>query len=318
VQFPRDWLGPRDELVPIDLTGDQAPQAQLPASADAFWSEQAGALHDAVQAPARRVEPREEPSSGGPNTLVPEAAVADLTVAGVRARGPATRPSLAAHALLSTVGQPAGVRRWLWAPLVALIGAIVVLAMIGSAEKPGRTSRRPGRHTSARKVAAITANPSTAALPGSAQVTAHRGDTAGGGRDQHASARGEGGKSARGSGRRSRADRGRTGNNSAVGRGIGSRSGSGSASSGRGSSVAANGSATSGGSASSGGSPSSGGSASLGGATGAGGTHSAGSTTVSNPDAPTAGTTDRQNTSTLTPSAPNQNGSPAAGGPPPP
>jgi hypothetical protein len=54
VRLPRDWLGPRDELVPIGPPArarPAAPEPDVPPTADAFWSEDSAALHDAVQAP---------------------------------------------------------------------------------------------------------------------------------------------------------------------------------------------------------------------------------------------------------------------------
>ena len=54
VRFPRDWLGPRDELVPFGPSaGTTTPgvDEELPRSADDFWGEQSSAVHDAVRAP---------------------------------------------------------------------------------------------------------------------------------------------------------------------------------------------------------------------------------------------------------------------------
>jgi uncharacterized membrane protein YgcG len=59
VSFPRDWLGPRDQLVPFgkdresDLAAgppeEAAPPPRPPRAAD-FWDEGAAAIHDAVEA----------------------------------------------------------------------------------------------------------------------------------------------------------------------------------------------------------------------------------------------------------------------------
>jgi hypothetical protein len=65
VRFPRDWIGPREDLVPIGRADPQAqpadPAADRPArtasafttppSADDFWSEDSAAVQDALQAP---------------------------------------------------------------------------------------------------------------------------------------------------------------------------------------------------------------------------------------------------------------------------
>lgn len=70
VRLPRDWLGPREELVPFgprvaSLDAETAPPADsgeaalssdngeaAPPSAEDFWGERAAAIHDALQAPA--------------------------------------------------------------------------------------------------------------------------------------------------------------------------------------------------------------------------------------------------------------------------
>jgi hypothetical protein len=72
LQFPRDWLGPRDELVPFGKAADSAaesgvrsdptlePEPALPPGADDFWGEGSAAVQDALQAP-RPVQPAGEP-----------------------------------------------------------------------------------------------------------------------------------------------------------------------------------------------------------------------------------------------------------------
>jgi hypothetical protein len=66
IRLPRDWLGPPEELVPIGPAA-RARAAQLdggdvpPPAADAFWSEDAAALHDAVQAPVGAAADRLSP-----------------------------------------------------------------------------------------------------------------------------------------------------------------------------------------------------------------------------------------------------------------
>jgi hypothetical protein len=74
VRFPRDWLGPLEELVPIgpssgqesDLPRDREPDGQTapaervvdfppsaPLRADAFWGEDSASIHDALEPPAQ-------------------------------------------------------------------------------------------------------------------------------------------------------------------------------------------------------------------------------------------------------------------------
>lgn len=60
VRLPRDWLGPRDELVPIGAAAGGPPRpgepvagapTVWPPTAHDFWGEDSAALHDAMQAP---------------------------------------------------------------------------------------------------------------------------------------------------------------------------------------------------------------------------------------------------------------------------
>lgn len=60
VRLPRDWLGPREELVPIGAAGGGPPRSDEPVAgaptvwpptAHDFWGEDSAALHDAMQAP---------------------------------------------------------------------------------------------------------------------------------------------------------------------------------------------------------------------------------------------------------------------------
>ena len=63
LQFPRDWIGPRDQLVPFGARADSAvesevrsdtrvePEPPLPPGADDFWGEGSAAVQDALQAP---------------------------------------------------------------------------------------------------------------------------------------------------------------------------------------------------------------------------------------------------------------------------
>ena len=58
VRLPRDWLGPRDELVPFGPRADSQKAVEAvrsdepPPSAEDFWGERSAAIHDALQAPA--------------------------------------------------------------------------------------------------------------------------------------------------------------------------------------------------------------------------------------------------------------------------
>jgi len=60
VRLPRDWLGPRDELVPIGASARPVEPDRrdgLPPTADDFWSEQSASVHGAIQGPGLQREP---------------------------------------------------------------------------------------------------------------------------------------------------------------------------------------------------------------------------------------------------------------------
>jgi hypothetical protein len=127
IRLPRDWLGPPEELVPIGPAA-RARAAQrdrddgMPPAADAFWSEDSAALHDAVQAP-----------DAGPERLDP---TVDLlpSVGGLRS------PGLDRLARLSSFRGRTGKSRW-WALVAVPIAAILVLAVIGTSEGPASHPR---------------------------------------------------------------------------------------------------------------------------------------------------------------------------------
>lgn len=121
IRLPRDWLGPPEELVPIGPAA-RARAARLeaeegaPPAADAFWSEDSAALHDAVQAPRGAARERVSPPVG--------------LVAPVAGQWQLRRP---------------GLPRWAdprrmqirWAMLVVPAAALLVVAAIGLRERAG-------------------------------------------------------------------------------------------------------------------------------------------------------------------------------------
>lgn len=127
VRLPRDWLGPREELVPVGPAAGPAVapfgEDGLPPTAEAFWSEDSAALHDAVRAPTA------EPAS-------PWAAPA----------GPPPRPPWRSRAHRPLIPWRRADHLWpraRWTLLVLPIGALLVLALIASAGDP--TSPQAGR-----------------------------------------------------------------------------------------------------------------------------------------------------------------------------
>ncbi len=123
IRLPRDWLGPPEELVPIGPAARaRAAQRELadgiPPAADAFWSEDAAALHDAVQAPPEVTPEHLRPPVG----LVPP-------VAGLRI------PTLGRLPRLGSLGRRGHLSQW-WALLAVPVAALLVVAVIGTAEGP--------------------------------------------------------------------------------------------------------------------------------------------------------------------------------------
>jgi hypothetical protein len=123
IRLPRDWLGPPEELVPIGSAArsrptQRAPEHDMPPAADAFWSEDSAALHDALEAPDPGVGERHAPPVG----LVEP-------VAGLRLPRAIRLPHLGA---LRSRGAPP----WRWS--LSALGAVVlsVAAVIGTSEGP--------------------------------------------------------------------------------------------------------------------------------------------------------------------------------------
>ena len=140
VRLPVDWIGPREELVPVGPPGhiraeDQEPDEVLPRTAAAFWTEDAAALHDALQGPA--TDPGDPPAASVQATAhrpgASRTGPADATLGRRRAVHIG-----AVAGLLRRRGQHRPGARWalLGLPLVAL----GVLALIGSAESPTMSS----------------------------------------------------------------------------------------------------------------------------------------------------------------------------------
>jgi hypothetical protein len=69
VRLPRDWLGPREELIPIGSrahgaeTPDDVPPESLPPTAASFWDEDSGSLQAPMQAPADAWQGQWQPAS---------------------------------------------------------------------------------------------------------------------------------------------------------------------------------------------------------------------------------------------------------------
>jgi hypothetical protein len=154
VRLPRDWLGPREELVPIGSraraaeTPDDAPPESLPPTAASFWDEDSGSLQAPMQAPADTWQGRWEPASPG------QAAPAGSTPSRLW-RIPRLQRVPRLHRPRSLRGGFAPPGRPGMAAVAGVLGAciLVVLAVIG--ETAGGTHNPGGKTAAVSKSAAI-------------------------------------------------------------------------------------------------------------------------------------------------------------------
>jgi hypothetical protein len=120
VPLPRDWLGPRDQLVPVGKVAAADRAGSAPPTAEDFWSEDSAALQDAWQAP----EPRE---SAGPAAQPQLEGDAGVTASVSRLRAPAMRARLVAVA----------------AVIAALAATALAVWHPGSGSPPARSDGHP-------------------------------------------------------------------------------------------------------------------------------------------------------------------------------
>lgn len=105
VRLPRDWLGPREHLVPFGTSAppmvESEPAGSAP-SADDFWGERSAAIHDAVQAsepqppPSRLRVPRWPVIAAGLMAVVAATALGLLTGGNLRHIAGGTRLNIGA------------------------------------------------------------------------------------------------------------------------------------------------------------------------------------------------------------------------------
>jgi hypothetical protein len=147
VRFPRDWVGPLEDLVPIgsraraEEQDDAHDVPAAPSAADDFWSESSSAVHEAIQGPARDAEP-----------------VATSRALRTRARTwRARRPRLPDLRL-----------RMPWTAVAAAVAIVVVIAVAAIGLVEGSSSSS-GRHATTR-AAAIGGTPSSPGHHGSSSA----------------------------------------------------------------------------------------------------------------------------------------------------
>jgi hypothetical protein len=140
VPFPGDWIGPRDELVPVATgpAGSVSGEDVVPPLApDAFWSEHSDAVHDVLKAPA----PQPELPVRGRRPRVPyREALASMVAWMPRPGVPSSRPHLPPLRLpalrLPTVCRPAVRLRLVvvfWSAVaVTAVAVVCVPALVSS------------------------------------------------------------------------------------------------------------------------------------------------------------------------------------------
>ncbi|MGA9859241.1 MAG: hypothetical protein WBQ18_15355 [Solirubrobacteraceae bacterium] len=135
MRLPRDWVGPLEDLLPIG--GPPARVAEtpddLPPSADAFWSEDSAALHDAVRGPGQRTG----------------ADVHPVKLTRTTGAAPPHRITDRLSRLVPWRGIPRAPARWAKAVAAVSVVALLAMAMIGYAQ-PGATAGRARGRTPAR------------------------------------------------------------------------------------------------------------------------------------------------------------------------
>ena len=122
VPFPRDWLGPREELVPFGPSARRTEEHRAlddggfsPLRAEDFWSESSAAIHGALEAPAatqdhRQVEPPASHgfSAGPPTAPAPTPPATRRRLNGMNARRAARRRGAAIAHLAATAARVSG------------------------------------------------------------------------------------------------------------------------------------------------------------------------------------------------------------------
>jgi hypothetical protein len=175
VPFPRDWLGPREELIPFGSSADDVVAiGGSPAEAEAFWGEESVAVHAVLAGPqpnasdpSARLRARASwlAAGGLVVVLVAAAAFGELAGAPTAGHGPIAGSNVAAAGFVD---------------LAVLRGAVGAPAIEPTARPQHKPLRRPAHlvaHRSVRRAQRVAAaKPSaaatTTAAPASAASTA--------------------------------------------------------------------------------------------------------------------------------------------------
>ena len=161
VPFPRDWLGPREELIPFgNSAGYGVEQSTAAPGAEAFWGGDSGPLHAVVPEPA---------ATGGAGGARLRTSAGRLAVAGLAAA------VLAAAAFGRLAGLPAGSSPSVGSG-VAAAGFFDLALLRGAVGAPAIESPKPAAHRSP----AVRAHPAARVRhrPAAGSRTSGRGSTA--------------------------------------------------------------------------------------------------------------------------------------------
>ena len=148
VRLPRDWLGPREELVPIGAraraaeTPDDPPAESLPPTAASFWDENSGSLQAPMQAPADAWQGQWEPASAEPAAVAGSAPTRRRWI---------PRP----HRPWSLRNGFAPPRRRATAAIAGILGACLLIALAVIGETAGGTHNHGGKTAASSKSTAI-------------------------------------------------------------------------------------------------------------------------------------------------------------------
>lgn len=129
VRLPRDWLGPRDELIPFGPSSDKS---AAPPTADDFWGEGSALVQDALSAPvgAGFAEVADDDAAGAADTAAagPDAAVGPDA-------GPRENPGGHARTLgdFGRIATKMPQRPWSRRRRAALFGGLAAIAAAGLA-----------------------------------------------------------------------------------------------------------------------------------------------------------------------------------------
>lgn len=149
VRLPRDWLGPREELVPMGSrartaeTPDDAPAESLPPTAASFWDEDSGSLQAPMQAPADAWQGQWGPASTEPAALARSASA--------RRRHSIPRPRVP-RSLSGGFGPR---QRRGTAAVAGLLAACLLVALAAIGQTEGGTPNAGGRTASSSKNAPV-------------------------------------------------------------------------------------------------------------------------------------------------------------------